>query len=463
LTVKVLFSSPIAQTFEVKAEQPRHPNLCGSIDPFQIQTTPGTNTEATVRLNAPMLTDAEKPYIHAQHDSWNWFARPVGAQDWIWIAKTAHKAYTVLGPPTEPWSTQDPAKFAWTLALDLACDWARGAATIPEVTGEITRDFFQLGDPAATHRLTYSGHSHHISGLNRKFHLQDMIGYIANGASAFNSVSCQDVTAAVVSLANLLGASLQQQIIGTGTAEFTTNRIVPIGQRAQAVAFGSHEFACVPDTSDAALLVWDGCLLVQDPAATQDSFLTAAAMPFASQGLGYLSRLVSSQAVGNIRTFDSAIRPLGARPRAAIPIAPRGVLSRDSVSRMLFEGRFNDFQPPLSSVDYPAPGVAEYFSTLRDDDDMEPIASVSWFRCASVARAKEVFDELRTLFSVSTRPAEYGDECYAAADGSGTVFRVANIVLRIFPATGKADKVSEVTEALSATLREAAEGGELIP
>lgn len=98
----------------------------------------GLSNPIDFELMWPLPGTVGKPFV-----TLDWYARKVpGPSIPVSVGSTSHKLYLVLAKPTQPWVTEIP----WVAALEIACGWAAGTATVDEAAGRITERYYNCGD-----------------------------------------------------------------------------------------------------------------------------------------------------------------------------------------------------------------------------------------------------------------------------------------------------------------------------
>jgi hypothetical protein len=463
--VEAEFTATVAEEFEIKAEDATGRNLIGSIAPFPLYVEAGATVKVAVELDAPELT--ERGCVRAHDDVWHWYARPCGAEEWECLAETQHRVYTVLGAPNAPWG-----ECVWTDALDVACEWAAGAANVDEAATMITNAFFALGDPDANPRLSYTGSGSYVfvrpDGIGFKlfFGLIDLIRYL-NGTNPllFDRVDCHDCAAAVSTFANLLGASLIQGIIQVDGAQIHTNVIRLIGGCEGASAlFGEHEVAWSGNATERDR-VWDACLAVDlddNPGAAPHDFGLARGAVFRkAAGLSYCDRLAAGPDAAALVApgplcVNQNLELATQFPLPAIPATqgsthvPRDLRTFVMGLRIrpwgLHEWYLNSLGPDA---------VAYLLILLLEPEQPDPRLHVQFRRCETDEQAGVILRGLRRL--ESEPPDDWpvpGDGGFQSRNGRKHVFRWANVVVSTAAAGSQcspfADAPQQIADALAA-------------
>ena len=176
------------------------------------------------------------------------------------VASTGpHKTYVILGEPVEPWSNEPNVRNnAWSMALDLTCQWASGKTSRQQVATAVTEEINGCGRLMYdTNR--YAAHYTDNRGLLSSGHMElsAFIDRIMGGESKGPLVNCQDCASAVVSLSNLAGCDLWCNRMG---GCFKTRKIVLLGTfQITEEEFTFHEVAWEGQCRDQDL-VYDACL-----------------------------------------------------------------------------------------------------------------------------------------------------------------------------------------------------------
>ena len=99
------------------------------------------NVESRVVGGAPSVSSASPLSVLLAHVDSVEGESP--GEEFVFASTGPHKVYTVLAHPVEPWkrANGDPQS-AWTLALDHACEWAKGATTENAALAAVTRNLF---------------------------------------------------------------------------------------------------------------------------------------------------------------------------------------------------------------------------------------------------------------------------------------------------------------------------------
>ena len=222
--------------------------------------------------------------------NWRWQWREKPSDAWRELLITRHRVYVILQVPTLPWvQTAGSTALPWTDALELACDWAKGATTAAAAASAITAAYNGSG------RVSYDtiqGATKYGSG---SFNLTQMLARLNGGVGLGEKVNCTDSANTVSTLANLVGCDLWQSRMGWG---FALNPLIAIGYSAWAVPFNGgfnyHEVAWTGACTEFER-VYDGCLHVDgdaDPTSAPHTALLPTNMLFGNcTGMDYRLRL----------------------------------------------------------------------------------------------------------------------------------------------------------------------------
>jgi DNA-binding beta-propeller fold protein YncE len=205
----------------------------------------------------------------------DWYARKSpGPSIPASIGSASHRLYLVMAKPTQPWVSEIP----WVAALEIACGWAAGAASVDGAAGRITERYYNCG------QVQYDDISGATFYGNSTYMLSEMIERLNGGPGLGQKVNCTDSANTVSTLTNLLGCDLWQCRMGWS---FDLNPILAIGfpppnPWPQWSGFSYHEIpwkgACTQNDS-----LFDGCLMVdgdQDPTTAPHVWLLPTNMLF---------------------------------------------------------------------------------------------------------------------------------------------------------------------------------------
>ena len=165
--------------------------------------------------------------VIAREGAWRWQYESDGS--WADFDTTDHRIYVVPEMPRAPWQQapygEDNIQLPWITALDVACRWARFAATREDIARQVTTHL------NGTRHCAYDGSS--AFTFRDTFNLTTFLAHLGNTDRPF-SVNCTDCAHAVTSLANLLGCNLAAgEIDRVGGSSFVTRHILPLGSAAE--------------------------------------------------------------------------------------------------------------------------------------------------------------------------------------------------------------------------------------
>jgi DNA-binding beta-propeller fold protein YncE len=213
----------------------------------------GLSDPIDFELMWPLPGAVDKPYITLE-----WYARKVpGAAIPVLVGSESHKIYLVLSTPTAPWVAETP----WVAALEIACGWAAGAATMDAAATLITEGYNGSG---VVHYDIVSGATFY-GFVNYK--LSEMIDRLNGGPGLGEKVNCTDSANTVSTLSNVIGCDLWQSRM---YPTFALNPILAIGYPPPNPmptwpSFSYHEVAwkgaCTANDN-----LFDGCLKVDGDA-----------------------------------------------------------------------------------------------------------------------------------------------------------------------------------------------------
>lgn len=189
-----------------------------------------------------------------------WYARKSpGPSIPVSVGSTVHRVYLLMATPTQPWMTE----ILWVAALELACGWAAGAATVDAVATRITERYHNCG--RVSYDTVQGATKYHFNNY-AGFYLSEMIERLNGGVGLGEKVNCTDSANTVSTLSNLLGCDLWQSRMGSS---FYMNPIRAIGctawERPFWGGFGYHEVAWKGACTENDKL-FDGCLCVDGDA-----------------------------------------------------------------------------------------------------------------------------------------------------------------------------------------------------
>lgn len=272
-------------------------NILGEVAPTPVTFLPtGETGFETLELHNVQLWTAGVG-IHTV--TWIWQYRLQPAQPWTDFATSAHRIYTVLEVPKEPWQQLPYAstntQLPWADVLDFACAWAAGAQTLEEAAERVTASVYALG-PQLVEYDCPNGGSPSYAWFD--FSCTKFLDLLRGGPGNGRYVNCSDCAAIVSTFANILGCDLWQSEMGN---DFALNPILAIGATVWQPAcnwpgFRYHEVswkgACTNKEE-----VCDACLLVNgsgNPTGPPHVPLLPANQRFGATGSGgYRDRLAT--------------------------------------------------------------------------------------------------------------------------------------------------------------------------
>lgn len=254
VTVKVKFKGgPIGAVLTIRAVRP----TANAINATRSRGVLGDVKKQPVRFNDSgqsalevfELTDAiSHANVGIFQTTWNWQVLENG--DWQTFATTQHRTFVLPALPAAPWTQALKARanigWPWVIALDKACAWAFGAATVNEAAAAIA--------------TRINGHPKHVYDEDGTQYIADGQFLLTNYLSDLDNapefiIDCTGIAAVMVTFANLLGADLMPLRIQNSTLTFfTTELIAPVGADWTINAdwitrtWGRHEVAMVPSS-----------------------------------------------------------------------------------------------------------------------------------------------------------------------------------------------------------------------
>ncbi len=160
----------------------------------------GLSNPIDFELMWPLPATVGKPVV-----TLDWYARKSpGPAIPVSIGSTSHRLYLVMAKPTQPWVTEIP----WVAALEIACGWAAGAATVDAAATRITERYYNCG------MVKYDDISGATCYGSVTYMLSEMIERLNGGPGLGQKVNCTDSANTVSTLSNLLGCDLWQCRMG---------------------------------------------------------------------------------------------------------------------------------------------------------------------------------------------------------------------------------------------------------
>ena len=146
-------------------------------------------------------------YVNKTSARWDWILSEIESESFqpFWTDSTGpHTIYTVLAHPTAPWEAAHSAtQRPWASALDFACQTAKGARSTNAALTAITQKLFSnMGFSYET----CSGAPSYRDPEESLFLLTKYLNRI------YGTVNCYDQAYAVVTLGNVLGASVHVEV-----------------------------------------------------------------------------------------------------------------------------------------------------------------------------------------------------------------------------------------------------------
>lgn len=248
-------------------------SVLGEIEPFviffpQTQTVAQfSEAELTVELSGHSIGARG---VWVSDTNWRWqYLDESGI--WRDIITTRHRVYCLDAHPTLPWQQDYMAganpRLPWVDALEVACAWAAGAHNADDVARAICRGVWNAGSTGLL-RYDPSRRGDFADDENRggRFDLSLFLSHLRSGTAA-RSVQCFDCAAAVSTLANILGADLDQYqfTIDWAPDDTRSKPVLLIGHSNPTRAtWITHEVVSVP-TPPSGSRVWDACLQLNAP------------------------------------------------------------------------------------------------------------------------------------------------------------------------------------------------------
>lgn len=183
-------------------------NVLGQVQATPITLSPGETGFQTFILEDVRIQDAG---VGVHDIVWRWQFRVDGTNDWIDLAVTIHRIYTVVRVPKEPWSQEHKpsnTQLPWIEVLEKACDWAARAMNVDDAAAMIARCVNGLG-PTVIHFDNCNHASSHYSDINN-FDCTAFLCRLRGKPSHGPRVNCSDCAAIVSSFSNSLGCDLEQ-------------------------------------------------------------------------------------------------------------------------------------------------------------------------------------------------------------------------------------------------------------
>ncbi len=181
--------------------------------------------------------------VGRHHVRWIWQWRSAASVEWTTFISTDHVVYTVLRPPSSPWTqpkndsdVRDNVRLPWTDALDVACEWASGEQTEMGVLRRVEErvnglDAIDLQWQGRRVNLFYDEAPELTDSRRNLFRLTSFLRLVGGTSDRFPTLNCSDCATAVSTLGNLLGCNaVQMRLDRQSNAEcITLNAIRPLG------------------------------------------------------------------------------------------------------------------------------------------------------------------------------------------------------------------------------------------
>lgn len=219
---------------------PRQAGALPGVLTTEVQPEEWINDECVVNISAD-ATALRQAGVGEHRLVWDWHFGNGDLADLQHFAVSELMLFVTIQAPGPPWSpvateAQDLVT-PWPKALTLACLWARGATKTRDAARMIAQQVIALGDAAPEVRLQYSAaRPPRYRGsvvMPMWFDCERFIADVNDPTTALPlRVNCIELTAIIVSFANVLGCSLSCLIIdGPKCGSFSLNRVLPLGQQ----------------------------------------------------------------------------------------------------------------------------------------------------------------------------------------------------------------------------------------
>lgn len=450
ITIQVTLSCTDHEIRQAEIRVPRHvrehtvnfPPSIGDAD----GTAAPTSTPELFELIDPPAAVAE---VGVQDVEWRWEYRIPPHGDWHQMATpTRHRLYTVLDPPSAPWS-QNPSstQVPWVSALDYACYWAEGAQTKDEAARRITENVYALGPAVVQYDFPNGGATHYS---NRFFDLTAFLDRLRGGRGNGRYVNCTDCATIVSTFANLVGCDLWQSQMGYS---FQVNPMQVIGSptMSESIDFYYHEVAwngeCTADYN-----LWDACLKVNygaNPTEAPFDLLLSCNVEFPE----YRDRL-ASPGQGNCEPRQRTRRRRDVTYRSSVPMdrekkehlrkhySASKWQDRQWTEGIVVDVELTDSDIPgwtrerAKRVGHAAPPL--FHSVWRNSSNDDGIITIRIIECADASAAQDqLLEELGTFHSTTVEPRDGADSIGDVSFGRVefmALFARANVVVTILNA-----------------------------
>lgn len=183
-------------------------NVLGEVEARTINPCADETQFHTFNLKNVRIWDAGV----GMHDIiWCWQYKH-GTSEWIELATTTHRIYSVVRVPTKPW-LQDPpgisnTQLPWVEVLKHACDWASGTQDADTAAERVAHSVNGLGTRIIHFDNCNFASSHYSNKDN--FDCTAFLSRLRGEEGHGPRVNCSDCAAIVSTFANSVGCSLEQ-------------------------------------------------------------------------------------------------------------------------------------------------------------------------------------------------------------------------------------------------------------
>lgn len=432
-------------------------NVIGEVKPKTITVNAGETGFQPFDLQRVRIWDAG---VGVNDIVWRWQYCVNGTKDWIDLAVTTHRIYTVVQVPRGPWE-QDPTstQLPWVEVLDFACDWASGTKNADDAAAMITRRVNGLG-PNVIHFDMCNHASSHYSD-NNNFDCTAFLCRLRGKTGHGPRVNCSDCAAIISTFANSLGCDLEQSPMWPpipGLPFFPLNEHLRIGlPDRMSGGFIYHEVAWEGQAQESDE-VFDACVQVDgdDDPGTFSALLPTNLLFGAIGQRGYRFRLVltGNEGLCIARPDLKTRRRLGhvSSPRAlaeALNLV-KGVYSYNlwkkapgqGTRQFIFDYFFGDFALPgwhivnqrHSSTRGKRPFIQSFWKRTEGADDV--VLRIDVCEGSIWTEAREILLTFLTGFQLpgielQTYQPELGDVALAGPEPCTILFATANLALLV--------------------------------
>ena len=301
MQVEAEFSGPPEATFEIRAQGD------GELGGWAMVTVSfdETGKSEPVRIRWEANVDGDIG-VGIYEGNLNLEFRPPEGE-WMPFGEVKTRIFLTAAPPGTPWTVDpDQNNQPWIEALELACEWAKGARTPEEVSEKITRSLIDSG------KFKYdavNGNSFYTT-LMDEFELDEFIRQWKTGEGLGWQLNCTDCAGVVSTLSNLLGAQLQ---VIQMRYNFAVRNIQAIGFEEWAPPFDGkfayHEVAWSGETAENGG-IYDACCYLEGE---EQEPLLAVNKPFQSEeGMDYLRLIATEEGIPSckIKSYSLLIRSI---------------------------------------------------------------------------------------------------------------------------------------------------------